>query len=67
MAGKERDFGRHPSFSQAALQVRRHQKPHIPGALFDLCHAETLALCSPLTGAIKQYHASYSGCSIHSS
>ena len=53
MAGKGIDFGRHPSFSQAALQVRHHQKSHIPGALFDLCHAETLALCSPLTGVIK--------------
>lgn len=40
-AGREVGFGRHPSFRLAALQVRHHQKCHIPGALFGLCHAET--------------------------
>lgn len=53
VAGKEMDFDRHPAFRKGVLQVRDHLKSLILGALFDVCYAAMLALCSPLKGIAK--------------
>lgn len=53
VAGKEMDFGRHPDFRKGVQQVREHQKSLILGALFDLSHVKTLALCLPLKAITK--------------
>uniref|UniRef100_A0A8B9V2E7 Immunoglobulin domain-containing protein n=1 Tax=Anas zonorhyncha TaxID=75864 RepID=A0A8B9V2E7_9AVES len=52
-AGKEMDFGRHPDFRKGVQQVREHQKSLNLGALFDLGHVKTLALCLPLKAITK--------------